>query len=209
LDWFDSGNQNSARILLVLNATAVAITVLGQGVLQTLNMRPKLWIWVIAVLAIVGIQILLWRNVGSRTVHSFRERTPEFSSFFSSWYAQDGQHTVYCSDLEWLEHPEHAEILRTLMRRATRIEIIVRDDSSPICSQLRQQGLVIHTIPENTYTLVRMSLHQSDDQERVIIRRKITRQNQENIVFVETEDSYIVALAKDLFANCKSALPGP
>jgi len=206
LDWLDSHSNNAARILVALNLVAVAATLSGQGVIQALDLQPAAWVWALAILVLATIQFLLWRSVGSRRVHSLRERSEGFTRFFSDWYSQDGRHTIYCSDLEWLEHPEHSAILLTLMRRSTHVEVFVRSDSSPVCNQLRQSGVAVYTIPPTTYTHVRMSLHQSEEQETVIIRRKISRPNpEESIVFVESDDRYLVALAKDLLASCRSS----
>jgi hypothetical protein len=206
MDWLEQRNNKAARIFLLINFAAVAATLMGGGAIQVFDLRPKLWVWLAAVLLLVLIQWFLWRSVNSGRMHSLREKTEAFQRFFSNWYAQDGQHIIYCSDLEWLEHPEHAEILKVLRQRAEHIEIFVRDDSSSTSLQLRQAGVAIHIVPQRFHTHVRMSLHRRDDQETLIVRRKVSRPDQEErIVFVESSDSYLLTLAKDLIDNCQNS----
>ncbi len=145
--------------------------------------------------------ILLSRRMGGR--YSFRTGSKAEANFFCEWYGRQGRHFVFCNDLDWLEDPAGSSIrsaLETTARRAgSSVFIAHRVGNASVSGRLRAAGVQLVTMPSTLQAKARFSLREYEQDAWLIVRDKA--QNEDNTVFLRSQDAYMLAIARDFFRS--------
>jgi hypothetical protein len=157
--------------VFIVQAVANAATI--AGVLLTL-LTPKWRILAgIALLATLAAQLKLYRESTKDTLHEFTdERGPAFVTYFEQWYDRNGNHDIYCKDLDWLDRPELEPIVAVLIRRSSQVNIFLREQGASVCQRLREAGVRLYLVPEVARSEMKMSLRSDNDDKELVIKTK-------------------------------------
>jgi hypothetical protein len=207
--------RTAAVVVTLINSAAIASSISGET-LKTMTARQADWSRTVpAFLLVAGLQLaLLWylsRRV-DRTV--LREGSKRFTRFFASWYAEEGNIYIYCSDIEWLETLKHKEIIEKIKQkgRSSRAHLFVRYWDSPEIVGLLEAGVKVYVIPPGVELRIRMSLRTSDDSRSLIIRATPdtaqpgnNRGRGREVMVRTSSDQYLCGLARDLLRLCQES----
>jgi len=184
------------RTLEYLNGVVFVVTLLGGGL--TAATDPP-----IGVVIIVGVILLLaYLYVAlSRfcTVYDFVEGSPEFVKFFTNWYERQGNHIVFCDDLDWMENTTHASILAALEKQGARATVCLRECHGEAFERLRAAGVNMRQIGNGVTTRSKISIIEHDGLAQMIVR--IATEADKRVRFTRTTDLFQIGVAHDLIVN--------
>lgn len=167
------------------------------------------WLYFVLFAVVGTAQLLLVYLTRPRDRVALVRGSHKFSEYFVGWYQREGEHFVFCRDLDWLKGNEEAKIVKALADRGRRMTVCTLDTGDEIADRLRQAGVSVHPIPAQTATQTVMSLHKVDDIKTLIIRHKHATTQNGKIHFIETRNNVVVALAQDLFQQVINSTPAP
>jgi hypothetical protein len=198
--WVVEDKPNFTKQLFVVQALCNGVTI--AGVLLTL-LTAKWWFLAgVGLVATVAAQLKLYQASTRDTLHEFSdERSPAFVNFFEEWYDRNGNHDIYCKDLDWLDRSELEPIVAVLIRRRAQVSIFLREEGASVCQRLRDAGVHLYHVPEVARSEMKMSLKSDNDDKELIIRRKTPGST--TVRFIRSEDKYRLGLAEDLFTLYK------
>jgi hypothetical protein len=167
--------------------------------------------WLYFVLfAVIGIaQGLFFYLTRPRDRVSLVKGSRKFADYFVDWYKREGEHFIFCNDMDWLRGGEEARIVQAIADRGRKMTICTRDTVDEIVDRLRRAGVSVHQVPAQSITHAAMSLHKVDGTSTLIIRHKHGTTRNNKIHFIETRNKVVVALAQDLFQSMVSPHPPP
>jgi hypothetical protein len=197
----DSHTQKSLKRAFIFQVAMTALTVVSAVV--TVMTSAYLWVALIVAAGMVVAQIYLYQRT---TLNDYREFSSEddahFCEYFSSWYAQDGEHRIFCKDLDWLDNARVAAVLKALTDQGPRVKIFVSIDSANAVGKIRAAGGLVVKVPsELVHIQMKFSLHEVDTSKRMIVRRK--KPNHPGVRFIETSDTISLGLAETVMVACE------
>lgn len=165
------------------------------------------WLY-LALFPIVGAtQVLLIYLTRPRDRVALTKGSRKFSKYFVEWYQREGEHFIFCRDLDWLKGTEEGRIVDALVDRGRKMTVCTLDTGDEIAERLRRAGASVYPVPTQTATHAVMSLHKVDDTRTLIIRHKRGTAQNSKIHFIETRNNVVVALAQDLFQQVINSTP--
>ena len=192
--------QTTLAIQALMGAATVA------GLVLTVYGVKEWWVWVVAGIAVAvtgGLYLYLYVLTTRGSNKRFNsDSDPRFVTYFSDWYAQQGEHVVFCKDFEWLNGPGKANVVETLRAQADRATVILSDDHADACKRVGEKAQIIVIPPDIAKIRVKMSLYTDDmDVKSMIVQLK--RGDGPAVRFRWTDDPVIIGLAETLVAACR------
>lgn len=188
---------------VLLEAVLSSITVAG-FIISTWGTRSVWVAWALAG-ATAAAQVWLYLQARKHRIYDFKNETdPKFVKFFREWYSQDGDHYVFCNDLDWLDATDVAQVRQTLGELGSRLKVYLVRDTGRACAEIRDAGGEIVIIPENLVTDLppKMSLVRDNESHQIILRRK--QPHVDRVRFIKTEDPHMLCLANTIVNACKN-----
>jgi hypothetical protein len=196
-------------ILTLINSLSIAGSISGET-FKTIQAGEVNWRrFVPLFLVITALQFLVLWLAGLRENQvALKEGSRKFIRFFSGWYRRQGEVSIYCNDLAWLEGAVNEPILNELKEKAGagRLEVFIRKVTGPALLALLDAGAETYLIPDEIKLRIRMSVRENDGAIRVIIRTKRLNgsASDDDVAIVRsTTDPYWCALALETFALCR------
>ncbi len=185
--------------LEILNGIAFGVALLGAVGASQHHGLPLLLVLLLA--GCLGIfYFLVATSKPALREHHFKRDSLEFDTFFSRWYRQSGDHVIFCDDLDWVDDAQ-GSLLAALEANASSVTLFIRSHSATSVRVLEEAGATITPIPDRVSCPFKFSLHATDGIDRLIIR--IDPTIAENVIsFRETDDGYVIALARDVLSAC-------
>jgi len=111
------------RALDTVNTILFVFAILGTNVIDLFNLNIGQTEKIAVSVILIVVYILIVREKKFEKVHSLNEDSKAFSDFFSQWYSRPGKLTIFCTDLEWLDKPEHAFVVNVLKAKGKHLEL--------------------------------------------------------------------------------------
>ncbi len=190
----------------ILSALSFSLSILGVGIMNIFSLP----IWIPILIAFVlGVLYFYVDYTKTRDlIHSFEENSAEFFDYFKKWYEKEGELSIYCNDLNWLENPEGGNVLNTIKAKGNKAHIFVRNYSDSTREYMKSSGVNIYQVAGGTLKDHRFSILKSNGVTKIIIRNKDDENNNNKILFIETDshkDPYLINITIDLL---ESGSPG-
>lgn len=182
-------------------ATAGAIAKIG---IDTTHGNTR-WDYLALFAAIFTSQIILLYLTRPKSPTELVDYSEPYVNFFSEWYTGEGEHQIYCDDLNWLDDHRMAGVVHVIRRHPTRFEVYTREPSGPVYIDLRAAGVPVYAVPANATTASTLSLLHYQGTYKMIIRSKESGRSGSKIYIQETQSPETIALAIDLLRTIKDA----
>lgn len=196
----ETGSPKALIRAFVIQAVLTGITVVS-GIV-TVFKEAYLWVGIVLAILVVAAQFYLFYEAVLAKRHRFKgEDDAKFSTFFTNWYGQEGEHRVFCKDLDWLDKDAVANVKSALVRQGPRVKIFVSDDGAKAVTDIRLAGGKVFRVPEEMVRIqMKFSLHSVDSSQNLIVRRKVS--GSKGVRFAETRDQLVLGLASTVMAAC-------
>lgn len=165
------------------------------------------WVWAIIAatsLATIVCYIIMYRlALSGKNIRFKNEDDPRFAKFFAAYYGRNGEHQIFCKDLDWLDPPGRASIVETLKQRGAQAEVFLSHDKADACIRLRTNEVRIGVIPEDVARMrIKASLYTDDNDSKDLIVQ-LKRGNSQAVEFSRTTDPTMIGLVETLLAACR------
>jgi hypothetical protein len=189
-------------------AFALVLALLNQASNAASWQIEELSKWLVAGILAIGYVALLHYLADTRDGEkSLKANSKSFSKYYSSWYGQEGQIHIFCSDTEWLEHNEMRPIVSKVLEKGSRAFVYLRETGGPVTDEFRRGGVQIFEIPPSVGLNIKMSVLVNNDHKEAIIRHKLINQRSrrfERNIFKETKDAYLLGFAVDFLQSIRN-----
>lgn len=192
------------RALEAVNTILFVFAVLGTNIVDLFNLEiSQLGKVLVSIILIIIYVLIVWKKKYDK-IHSFKEDSKAFSTFFTEWYSRPGKLAIFCADLDWLSKPKHAFVVDSLKRKGNNLGIYLRNEGKDtVAETLINSGARLFKIKESIKTDHRFSIRKDDGNQNIIIRNKDIKTDE--IVFFETtdyKDPYLISMALDFLDHC-------
>jgi hypothetical protein len=195
--------HNKRKILEILNGVVFAVTIIGANILRLVKVEVSGWNQLILTVVFAAFYFYFAYEKTKTGTFVLEEKSIKFTDFFVKWYSQDGNLSIFCSDLDWLNNKESAGIVYQLSQKKKDLNLYLRKLNGPVVKQLKDSGANVMKIKKSIQTVHRLSLLKSDDSKKMIIRN--TDIESKKITFIERDnisDPYLIGLAEDVLDDC-------
>lgn len=139
----------------------------------------------------------------NRYRRNFKENSKKLFNFFRKWYMQEGELSIFCSDIDWIAKDKSNSLLLELINKGDKASLYLKkiDEKSEVINKLKDNNVKIYKISKNVGFKYRFSILQNDGLEKIIIRDKLNKNSK--ISFLESNKnrhSHLISLAIEFLA---------
>jgi Ca2+/Na+ antiporter len=192
-----------ARSLEILNAVLFGATLIAA--LTGFVHHLPWWAAVLITVAFVCIYVIVSFS-RYYSIYSFREDSAELSKFFTDWYKRQGDHTIFCDNLDWMDGPSNATVRAALIAHGEGVTVCLRRCSGPVFEELRTAGVQMRRIHDHVNMRAKISIKQDDGFGQMIVRIKSRNDNGDKVVFRRFSDYFSTTMAHELVINSSTSL---